>query len=73
MKAKELLKQHFGDDSEAFFVVNGTGANVLDFLPLPVRSMRYLCATAHIETDECGAPEKFTGCNYKRLHRLTVK
>lgn len=63
MKAKELLKQHFGEDSEAFFVVNGTGANVLGLSAITGSYHAVICAaTAHIEMDECGAPEKFTGC-----------
>jgi threonine aldolase len=68
MKAKELLKQHFGDDSEAFFVVNGTGANVLGLSAVTGSFHAVICAaTAHIETDECGAPEKFTGCKLQTV------
>jgi threonine aldolase len=63
MKAKELFRQHFGEDTEAYFVVNGTGANVLGISAITGSFNAVICAeTAHIEADECGAPEKFTGC-----------
>jgi len=57
------FKEKFGSDIEVFFVFNGTGANVLG-LSAATRSFHsIICAeTAHIEEDECGAPEKFTGC-----------
>jgi threonine aldolase len=68
-KAKELLKHQFGDDTEAFFVMNGTGANVLGLSAITRSFNAVICAdSAHIETDECGAPEKFTSCKL-----LTVK
>jgi threonine aldolase len=62
-KAKELFKLHLGNDTEAFFVFNGTGANVLGLsgATRPWNSI-ITAFTAHIEQDECGAPEKFTGC-----------
>jgi threonine aldolase len=63
MKAKEILKHHFGEDTEAFFVVNGTGANVLGLSAITGSYHAIICAeSAHIAEDECGAPEKFTGC-----------
>jgi threonine aldolase len=54
--------EQFGGDARAFFVFNGTAANVL--------SMRAVCrpweavicaATAHVNVDECGAPEAIAG------------
>jgi threonine aldolase len=63
VKAKELLQQHFGKDTEAFFVVNGTGANVLGLTAVTGSYHAIICSeSAHIATDECGAPEKFAGC-----------
>jgi threonine aldolase len=53
-----IFRRHLGDQVEAFPVFNGTGANVV--------SLRSMCApweavvcpeTAHINTDEGGAPE----------------
>jgi threonine aldolase len=62
-KARELFKKHFGNDTEVFFVFTGTAANVLG-LSAVTRSYNSVIAasTAHLEQDECGAPEKFMGC-----------
>ena len=52
----------FGPDSSAFFVFNGTGANVVALRTAAAGSRRVICPeTAHINVDECGAPERFTG------------
>ena len=57
------FKEHFGDDIEVFFTFNGTGANVLGLQALNRPYHAVLCSDyAHIYTDECGAPEKHTGC-----------
>ncbi len=62
-EAVTLFRKEFGDDTEVFFVFNGTGANVLGLSTLTQSYHSVICAdTAHIHTDECGAPEKFTGC-----------
>ncbi len=59
----EKFREHFGADTEAFVVFNGTGANVLSLQALTRPYHAVICAaSAHIYTDECGAPEKFTGC-----------
>lgn len=61
-QAKELFRQEFGADTEIFFTLTGTGANILSIQSLCQSFHAVLCAeTAHIQTDECGAPEKFTG------------
>ncbi|MCU1269834.1 MAG: aromatic amino acid beta-eliminating lyase/threonine aldolase [Acidobacteriaceae bacterium] len=61
--AVRLFKQHFGDDTEVFFVFNGTAANSLSLKALTNSYHAVICAeAAHIYVDECGAPEKFTGC-----------
>jgi threonine aldolase len=45
------------------FVFNGTGANVLALAAMTEPHHAILCtSTAHIEVDECGAPERFTSC-----------
>ncbi|MDX2085962.1 MAG: beta-eliminating lyase-related protein [Candidatus Melainabacteria bacterium] len=60
--ADAILKQAFGDDAEAFFVWNGTGANVLSFQAVGRSFESILCSEfAHIHVDECGAVEKHTG------------
>ncbi|MBN1820979.1 MAG: low specificity L-threonine aldolase [Prolixibacteraceae bacterium] len=62
-KAIKIIKTEFGEDTEVFFVFNGTGANVLGLSSVTQSWNSIICAdTAHIEEDECGAPEKFTGC-----------
>ncbi len=62
-KAIQLFKDRFGDEMEVFFVFNGTGANVLGLSTVTQSFHSVICAeTAHIQEDECGAPEKFTGC-----------
>src|SRR5260221_10804224 len=57
------FKRHFGDDVEVFFVFNGTAANCLSLKALTNSYDAVVCASgAHINVDECGAPEKLTGC-----------
>jgi threonine aldolase len=57
------FKQRFGPDIEVFFVFNGTAANCLSLKALTNSYHAVICGeAAHIYTDECGAPEKFTGC-----------
>lgn len=57
------FRGQFGHRIEVFFVFNGTGANVTGLLAVTERYNAVVCAeTAHINTDECGAPERFTGC-----------
>jgi threonine aldolase len=61
--AVNLFKRHFGKDIEVFFVFNGTAANCLSLKALTTSYHAVICAeAAHIYVDECGAPEKFTGC-----------
>lgn len=63
IRAIETFKSIFGPDTEIFFVFNGTGANVLGLSAATHSFQSIICAeTAHIQEDECGAPEKFTGC-----------
>jgi threonine aldolase len=47
---------------DAFFVLNGSGANVLGLSVLLRRHEAVICAeSAHINTDECGSPERLLG------------
>jgi threonine aldolase len=62
-RAMEKFHEHLGKDAEVFFVFGGTGANVLGLKSMTQSHHAIICAeTAHINVDECGAPEKFTGC-----------
>jgi threonine aldolase len=61
-RARAKFREHFGD-VDVFFVFNGTAANVLSLQSATRSFQAVLCAEAsHIYTDECGAPEKWTGC-----------
>ncbi len=61
-EAEDLLKKEFGADTAIFFVLTGTGANILGLQSISRSFNSIICAeTAHIQVDECGAPEKFTG------------
>jgi threonine aldolase len=62
-RAVKVFQKHFGKDVAVFFVFGGTGANVLGLKAITSSYEAVVCAeTAHINVDECGAPEKFTGC-----------
>ena len=62
-RALEKFHEHLGKDAEVFFVFGGTGANVLGLKAMTQSHHAIICAeTAHINVDECGAPEKSTGC-----------
>lgn len=62
-KAGELFREILGKDTEVYFVFTGTAANVLGISGV-TRSWNSVIAasTAHLHQDECGAPEKFSGC-----------
>jgi threonine aldolase len=52
----------FGEDASSFFVFNGTGANVVSLRAACRRFEGVICAeTAHLNVDECGAPEVIAG------------
>jgi threonine aldolase len=61
-RLQQVLVDHFGPGLEAFPVFNGTGANVLGLQSLLPRWGAVICArTAHINSDENGAPERVGG------------
>lgn len=60
--AIKSFKKEFGDATEVYFVFNGTGANVVGLQAMVRPYEAVICAqTAHINVDECAAPEKFLG------------
>ncbi|MFA5861428.1 MAG: low specificity L-threonine aldolase [Candidatus Thermoplasmatota archaeon] len=60
-RATKKLQALLGD-CDVFFVSNGTGANVLGLSALVKPFEAVICAqTAHVQMDECGAFERFTG------------
>ena len=61
-RARELVRDLFETDCEVFFVFNGTAANALALAQLCRPFDAVFChERAHIQTDECGAPEFFSG------------
>jgi threonine aldolase len=62
LEAEKVFKYYFGPESEVHFVFNGTAANVLS-LKAMIQSYESVLVTncSHLNVDECGAPEFFTG------------
>ncbi len=68
LSAERKLKEQFGKDTRVYFMVTGTGANVagLSHITRPYHAV--ICSDkAHLENDECGAPEKMCGCKLIRV------
>jgi threonine aldolase len=60
--AVATMRRHLGDDAEVFFVFNGTGGNVAALQAMMPSYGAVLCSSmAHINVDECAAPERHTG------------
>jgi threonine aldolase len=60
--ARDRIREHFGESAAAYFVFNGTGANLtaIDALTQPHEAV--ICTdVAHMNVDECGAPERIAG------------
>jgi threonine aldolase len=60
-EAADALRALFQRDCDVYFAFNGTAANSLALASLTRSYHSVLChETAHVETDECGAPEFFS-------------
>lgn len=60
-RAADAFRTLFASDCEVFFVFNGTAANSLALASLCQSYHSVICSSsAHVETDECGAPEFFS-------------
>ncbi len=60
-EACNLFREMFNKDCDVFFVFNGTAGNSLSLASLCQSYHSIICHRyAHIETDECGAPEFFS-------------
>src|SRR6266536_3729037 len=60
-QAADLIRDLFETRCEVFFVFNGTAANSLSLASLCQSYHSILCHEfAHVERDECGAPELFS-------------
>ena len=76
-EATEKFREVFGKDVSVLFVYNGTGANVTSIQALTRPFNAVICTDlAHIYVDECGAPEKLSGCKLLPVHvpdaKLTI-
>ncbi|MFZ0158664.1 MAG: beta-eliminating lyase-related protein [Kineosporiaceae bacterium] len=61
-RAIAAMRADLGADAEIGFVFNGTGANVVGLQLMLHPWQHVVCArTAHINVDECGAPERLIG------------
>jgi threonine aldolase len=61
-RLQSLIREHFGESATAFPVFNGTGANVVSLRAMLRPWQGVICAeTAHLNVDECGAPEALGG------------
>jgi threonine aldolase len=61
-RVSERVREIFETDCETFLVFNGTAANALALAQLCRSFHSVICHEhSHIQTDECGAPEFFSG------------
>ncbi|MBT5427023.1 MAG: low specificity L-threonine aldolase [Bacteroidetes bacterium] len=73
-QATSKIRNTFGSETECFFVFTGTGANVVGLKSVTQSFNSIICAeTAHIEEDECGAPELFTACKLIPVQQINGK
>ena len=73
-RAADHFRQLFETDCEVFFAFNGTAANSLALASLCQSYHSVICAeTAHVETDECGAPEFFSNGSKLLLARTNAE
>lgn len=62
-QVEALFRRHFGDRTKSYLVFNGTAANVIGLQSVLQPHHAVICGeNAHLNVDECGAPERFTGC-----------
>jgi len=62
-RAVKKCREHFGEQIEVYFVFTGTGANVLGIRAALQSYESAICSSvAHLDLDECAAPENFSGC-----------
>jgi threonine aldolase len=62
-RATAALAELVGGDAQVFLALTGTGANVLGLQAMLRPYEAIICtSTAHVHYDECGAPERHTGC-----------
>ncbi len=63
------FRERFGAQADVYLVFNGTGANIVSIATLARPHQAVICSEhAHINADECGAPESATGCKLLAVH-----
>ncbi|MEO6928240.1 MAG: low specificity L-threonine aldolase [Casimicrobiaceae bacterium] len=61
-EAEDAVRAVFDTEAQVFFVFNGTAANALSLAAMCRNTDAVIChAFAHVNVDECGAPEFFSG------------
>ncbi|MFN2540855.1 MAG: low specificity L-threonine aldolase [Chthoniobacterales bacterium] len=61
-RARELVRDTFETNCEVYFTFTGTAANAIALAQICQSHHSVICHEhAHLQTDECGAPEFFTG------------
>lgn len=75
LRATELIRSAFeAPHAGVYLAFNGTGANILSLQTATLSFGAVLCAdTAHINVDECGAPEKNIGCKLIAIPNINGK
>ena len=62
VRVEDRFREHFGPDAQTFIVFNGTAANVVGLRALCRPWDAVVCSeAAHLNVDECGAPERIGG------------
>ncbi|MDD8013030.1 MAG: beta-eliminating lyase-related protein, partial [Acidobacteriota bacterium] len=72
--AMARFREHFAKNIDVYMVFNGTGANVVSLSTLALPFQAVICSEhAHINADECGAPEAGAGCKLLAVHTADGK
>lgn len=62
IKAEAMINELLGKETDVYFVATGTAANIIGLSGLLKSYEAVVCAdTAHINIDECGALQRFSG------------
>jgi threonine aldolase len=73
-ESEQRFSDLFGKSVPVLFTWGGTGANIVGLQTMLSPFDAVICpATAHINVDECGAPERFTGCKLIDIPTLDGK
>lgn len=74
LQAESKIQELFATACQVSFVLNGTGANVIGLSTMIKPYQGVICAdTAHINEDECGAFERYTGAKLLTVPHINGK